>query len=273
SMSSIRGLVVQSGGFFIAIPTIFVEKCVVASVQKLVSKSGLLSYREEKLHLVSLGALLGLLNKAPEKNTEIVVLSYRGKRMAIGVDKVISEQEILIKDIGGHLKDVAVSVIGVTVLEGGVVAPILDVRYLYERWAGLEFSCRLKTPKLKRALNVLVVDDAVTSRHVISSLVSDMGHLVTQAQDGAEGWRALESQVFDLVITDLEMPQVDGIELTRRIRRADRLDDTPVIMMSVRSTKEIVAKGYEAGINAFLPKESFDGNLLKKTLRNLFPDA
>jgi chemotaxis protein histidine kinase CheA/CheY-like chemotaxis protein len=273
SMASIRALVVEAGGYRVAIPTLFVEKCVVASAQRLVSRGGLLPYMDERLHVVSLDAILGLQAKTTESDTEVIVMRYRGKRMALAVNKMISEQEILIKDAGEHLRDTAVGILGVTVLEGGVVAPILDIRYMHERWAGLEFSCRMKVPKLRRALNILVVDDAITSRHVVSSILQDMGHMVAQAQDGAEGWKIAERETFDLVVTDLEMPEVDGIELVRRIRRTERTAEMPVIMMSVRSSESVIAKAYGAGVNAFVSKEKFDGNLLRKTLRNLFPDA
>jgi chemotaxis protein histidine kinase CheA len=272
SLSMMRGIVVRANDFSAVFPSLFVEKCLRLVPAEIAASGGFLEYEGESLVPVSLAAIFGRKVEAAKSGMYLVVVNFRKRRMAIAVNRIESEQEIVVKNLGSHLQHVS-CVLGVSVLADGEPAPILDVMELYERWAGLENSCPLPLPRPKRRLSVLVVDDAVTSRHVESTILEEMGHSVIEANDGAEALQILEKYKFDLVVTDMEMPRIDGIELVRRIRRMERTANMPVIMISTLSSDEAVDRGYEAGINAYLTKDRLSGPVLRRALKNLFPDA
>lgn len=272
SYSGLKGVEVISGGVPVVIPTLFVEKCFAVGAEEFQRRDGRVAYLGEKLHLVSLGLLLGRAVEDISTGIEVLVLRFRDRRMALAVESVVGDAEFLLKGTGRHLEEEGASLLGITITREGIPAPVFDVRYLAERWAGLEFSCRVPLPKVKRKLKILVVDDALTSLHVISSFVGAMGHSVFQAHDGAEAWSMMEDYPVDLVVTDMEMPEIDGIELTRRIRRSEWFKKTPVVMVSVKGEETIVSRAFEAGANAFIHKERLDGASLEKTIKNLLPD-
>ncbi|PLX45700.1 MAG: hypothetical protein C0609_02450 [Deltaproteobacteria bacterium] len=272
SYSGLKGVKVTSGGVPVVIPTLFVEKCFRITAEEFQRRDGSIPYMGERLHLVSLALILGKKVEDVFNGLEVLVLRFRERRMALAVEKIEGDGEFLLKGTGRHLEEAGASLLGITITREGIPAPVFDVRYLAERWAGLEFSCRMPLPRVKRKLRVLVVDDALTSLHVVSSFVGAMGHSVFQAHDGAEAWNMLEDYPVDLVVTDMEMPEIDGIELTRRIRRSEWLKKTPVIMISVKSQETVIGRAFEAGVNAFVPKERLSGAYLEKTIKNILPD-
>jgi len=270
SLSALRGLVLKAGEISAAVPNLFVEKCFGCDAVELARNEGLVEYDGVKYIPVSLEAVFGKTPTAPDKTVHMVVMSFRKRKMVLACDRVVSEQELVVKNLGAHLQQVS-SVLGVSLLADGTPAPILDVIELYEHWNGLELSSALPILKRDRALDILVVDDAVTSRHVESTLLENMGHRVEQAGDGAQALRILNHKQFDLVVTDLEMPNVDGIELVRRIRRIEYLRDIPVIMVTSVASDEMVDRSFEAGINAYLTKDRLSRKVLSRSIKNLFP--
>ncbi len=271
SLSIIRGLVVRGGQVMAAFPSIFVEKCLGADRAGLAASDGLIDYEGEKLIPVALTGLFGLPTEQPSGPLHIIVLSFRKKKMAIAVDRVEREQELVVKNLDAGLQHSS-SLLGISLLADGTPAPILDVPELYERWPGLEISAALPPPEAKRSLRILVVDDAVTSRHVESTILESLGHMVEQAEDGLQAIRILEKSRFDLVVTDMDMPHVDGIELVREIRRDSALQQIPVIMVTANISDDAMDKSYEAGVNAFLTKDRLSRQVLARSIRNLFPD-
>lgn len=270
SLSTIRGLVAKSNDFHAAFPTVFVERCFGVTRDQLAASDGLVDFEGEKLIPVGLTGVFGFDTVPPPGAMHIVVLNFRKRRMAVAVDRVEREQELIVKNLGAHLHQ-ASSVLGISLLADGTPAPILDITELYERWPGLEISSALPAPSARQRLKVLVVDDAVTSRHVESTILESMGHDVEQAGDGLQAIRILEKKPFDLVVTDLEMPHVDGIELVREIRRDEKMCQMPVIMVTSVAEDEAVDRAYQAGVNAYLTKDRLSRQALGRAIRNLFP--
>jgi len=272
TLSVLRGLVVRVGEHHVVFPTIFVEKCVKASVKELAESGGRISHEGERLGVAGLRSFLGMEAAPPADDVSVVVLRFRNRRMPFAVDHVEHEREVVVKSLGAHLADTP-CVLGMTLLGEGRPAPIIDVPQLYERWRGIEFACRLPVMKKEEALRVLLVDDAVTSRHVVGSLLEQMGCRVVQAHDGMEGLRALDFNLVDLVVTDVDMPGLDGIEMVRRIRASERHRAVAVVMISARGEERDKVRGFEAGVNAYIPKDRLSGQVLRQTLRNLFPEG
>lgn len=271
SLSIIRGLIAKSEGIHAAFPTVFVEHCIGSDPASLTAKDGLIEYEGQMLKPVSLKGLFGLTPTPPVQPFHVIIFSFRKRYMALAVDRVEREQELVVKNLDDNVQH-ASCLLGISLLADGSPAPIIDIPELYERWPGLEISAALPLPETRRSLRVLVVDDAVTSRHVETSILESMGHTVEQSEDGLQAIRLLGKKEFDLVVTDLEMPNVDGIELVRQMRRDEKLKNLPVIMVTSLSDDLSMDKSYEAGVNVFLTKDRLSRQVLGRSIRKLIPE-
>lgn len=272
SLSVLRGVLARVADNPAVIPSHFVEKCVGLPSRDLMEAGGTVLHEGQRATVVSLGALLGRSPEPVRGEVQVMLLRFRGRLMPIAADGIEEEREVVVKGLGAHLADTP-CVLGVTILGDGRAAPILDVPQLYDRWQGVELSCRLPAPQVSAPLRVLLVDDAVTSRHVVATILEQMGHEVIEAQDGAEGLKLLDQQLVDLVITDVDMPRMDGIEMVRRLRRSERHKRIAVIMISARGGERDRARGYDAGVDAYISKDRLNGPALRHTLGNMFPEA
>ncbi len=272
SLTTLRALTVTSGKVTAAFPTLFVERCLRLDQRELLENDGYLIYGDEKLTPVSLERVFGLDSDDGSRAKHLLLISFRKKHMLIAVERIEREQELVVKSLGPHLQ-IASCVLGVSLSSEGRPVPIIDIPELHERWSGFEVSCVLPAPRQKRSLLVLIVDDALTSRHVETVILEELGHEVKEAGDGAEALELLEKYSFDLVMTDMEMPRIDGIELVRRIRGDARLNEMPIVMISAQRSEEARGRGYEAGVNAYLTKDRLNSLILRRTLRQLFPDV
>jgi two-component system sensor histidine kinase and response regulator WspE len=120
-----------------------------------------------------------------------------------------------------------------------------------------------------RRKRLLVVEDSLTVRELERKLLLDRGYDVEVAVDGMDGWTALRDGGFDLVLTDVDMPRLDGIELTRLIKADARLRDTPVMIISYKDREEDRRRGLEAGADYYLTKGSFQDRTLLKAVIDL----
>jgi len=199
----------------------------------------------------------------------IIVLGSGDRRVAFAVDAVIDEQEILVKPLRKPLSRVR-NVSAVTILGSGQVAPILNIVDLLK-------SARLmvksfpqiatgSTPAEAKA--ILVAEDSITSRMLLKGILESAGYRVKTAVDGMEAFTLLRAEYFDLVVSDVEMPRLNGFDLTARIRADQKLANLPVILVTALETRDDRERGLEAGANAYLIKSSFDqGNLLEAVQR------
>lgn len=197
----------------------------------------------------------------------VVILTAAEQIIALAVDDVLREEEVLVKALPRPLVRVR-NVAGVTVTGSGAVLPILNV-------ADLMKSARLHaappTPVISsshagktESKKILVVEDSITSRMLLKGILESAGYVVTVAVDGVDAFTALRETVFDLVVSDVEMPRMNGIDLTGRIRNDKRLGDLPVVLVTALESREQRERGIDAGANAYVVKSSFDqGNLLE----------
>src|SRR5690606_24367607 len=116
----------------------------------------------------------------------------------------------------------------------------------------------------KNARSILVAEDSFTSRTLLKQILESSGYTVTTAVDGREAFQLLENQTFDLVVSDVEMPHMDGFELTSKIRAHRRLGETPVVLVTALDSREHRERGADVGANAYIVKSSFEqSNLLE----------
>ena len=117
--------------------------------------------------------------------------------------------------------------------------------------------------------SVLVVEDSITSRMLLKNIIESAGYLVRTAVDGLDGLTALRAEPVDLAVLDIDMPRMNGFELTEAIRKDDRLVDLPVVLVTARSSREDRERGIELGANAYIVKSSFDQANLLDVIRQL----
>ena len=130
-----------------------------------------------------------------------------------------------------------------------------------------------ESKQVTQSKRVLVVDDSITVREVERSLLSVQGYVVDVAVDGAEGWNALRTGKYDLVVTDVDMPRMDGIELVKLIRTDARLRDLPVIIVSYKDREVDRLNGLDAGADRYLTKGSFQDDTFVQTVSELIGES
>lgn len=197
----------------------------------------------------------------------IMILRSSKQTMAFIIDEVYEEQEVLVKPFtkpiirARHLS-------GVTILGNGKPAPILNVADLIKTATKLS-SQTVSTPVVIKKKLVLVVDDTITARMLMRTILESAGFAVKTASDGQEALAILQREKFDLIVTDIEMPNMNGLQLTQAIKSDAQLATTPVVMITSMTDAEFRRKGEEAGADAFFVKSSFDQRNLLDVIKNL----
>jgi two-component system sensor histidine kinase and response regulator WspE len=165
-------------------------------------------------------------------------------------------------------------------MEDGTPLLIVDVEDMIRSMEKLSSADRLAKIRREaggdgavRRKRVLVVDDSFTVRELQRKLLDHHGYEVDVAVDGVDGWNALRSGHFDLVVSDIDMPRMDGIELVGRIRQDPRLKSTPVMVLSYKDREEDRQRGLEAGADYYLTKGSFQSDALLGAVVDLIGEA
>lgn len=162
---------------------------------------------------------------------------------------------------------------GATVLGNGRVVPILDVPDLLKSAAEVgaqarPADARPSEPERKQ-MSILVAEDSITSRSLLKNILETAGYEVKTAVDGAEAFATLKTAKFDLLVSDVDMPRLNGFGLTAKIRSDPSLADLPVVLVTALGSREDRERGIDVGANAYIVKSSFDESDLLEVLRRL----
>ncbi len=224
-------------------------------------------HRGRPVTMVALGPLLGLNGGPRFERPPCVVVRYGEDLAALVVDGFVDEREVAVKPVGGDFLKGAPFVAGSAALEDGRIAVLLHVPDIM---AEVRKMARPVTEASQtRRLKVLLVDDSPIARATESALVRALGHTVEEAQDGEDGWSKLQSAVFDLILTDVQMPRLDGFSLTRRIKQSAELAKVPVVILSSLASPEDKRRGLDAGADAYLIKGELGVESLALTIDRL----
>jgi CheY-like chemotaxis protein len=224
--------------------------------------------------LLDLGAALGLSRAAGDEPRAALLVRHASTQVAWAVDRLEGESELVVKDLGSFLGRVPF-IAGATIDGDGSVVCLLDLRELAERAVGGTHSA-LSAPRAPkpavvhgRKPRVLVVEDSVGVRELERVILEGAGYAVETAVDGLDGASRLRDDPADLVLSDVEMPGMDGFALTRTIRRTKGWENVPVIIMTSRGEDTARQAGLDAGASAYLLKNEFDQEQLVSTVRRL----
>jgi two-component system chemotaxis sensor kinase CheA len=230
--------------------------------------------------LTSLARLLGppLVEPAAGAVLNVILLAAAGRRVAITVDELIEEREIVVRPLEHAGDDAAAHFSGAALLDGSRVALVVNTGAIVG--AGSRHDHRAASIDLgtvnraaPRQWHILVVDDSITTRTLEQSVLLAAGFRVTTAVDGADAWRLVQEGGVDLVVSDVEMPRMDGLALTEQIRASSAHARLPLILVTSLDKPEQRARGLEAGADAYIMKSSFDQDTLLGLVRQLLGDA
>jgi two-component system chemotaxis sensor kinase CheA len=263
TIATFRGLLVEASSRIYALPTTSVERVVRVTNAEIKHLTGALFIDLDGL-LVPVCRLEDVLAEklAPSESGSgyltVCILSAGDHRIGVIVDDVQEEQEILVKPLGKVLSGIP-NVSGLTILGSGQVVPVLNSLDLmnYKPPIVADYDSLNQVEKKKGDnldQEILVVDDTLTARLLLTNLLETAGYKVDSARDAQEALIKLGSKKYCLVLTDVEMPKMNGFELTQAIRMRPEISKLPVIVVTSRSTNEYRERGVKAGADAFFVK-------------------
>ena len=200
-----------------------------------------------------------------------IVLQVGDERLGLRVDELLDEEEVVAKPLGAPLTRVR-NISGLAILGSGEICAVLnhaDLLRSAHKLATVPGETKTKRIAATAKTAILLVEDSALVRAMEKRILEDAGYEVVAAVDGVDALDALGRRPFAAVVSDILMPNMDGLTLTARIRQEPRYKDLPVILVTSLSSDEDKRRGLEVGANAYIPKPSFDQRVLLETLRRL----
>ncbi|WP_313298303.1 hybrid sensor histidine kinase/response regulator [Pseudomonas sp.] len=282
TLSVVRSLVVEVGGEAYAFPLAHIERTLEVAAEDIVQIEGRQHFWHEGRH-IGLVAASQLLNRPADlgqaSSLRVVVIREREHLYAVAVERLVGERVLVVMPLDprlGKVQDISAGAL----LDDGSVVLIIDVEDLLRSVEKLLSTGRLEriAPGAQGARGasrqrILVVDDSLTVRELQRKLLSNRGYEVAVAVDGMDGWNALRGEHFDLLITDIDMPRMDGIELVTLVRRDQRLQSLPVMVVSYKDREQDRQRGLDAGADYYLAKASFHDDALLDAVVELIGGA
>ena len=281
TLSVVRALVVTIGGEAYAFPLAQIERMLRLPRSAIVQLEGRQHFwlEDEHVGLISAAQLLQCNEKQGDDDSiPIVLIRDREQYHGLAVEAFLGEFTLVLMPLDGRLgkvRDVAAGAL----LHDGTPVLILDVDDLLNSVGKLLGTGHLErvdhASHARQAVSkrVLVVDDSLTVRELERKLLLSRGYQVSVAVDGMDGWNALRAETFDLLITDIDMPRMDGIELVTLVRQDPRLRSLPVMVVSYKDREEDRRRGLEAGADYYLAKASFHDEALLDAVQTLIGEA
>lgn len=264
-------LAVRSGETVYALPVGMIEQAQKIKRQDLVNAyaAGEITWADKKYPIHYLSKLLDHEEHQPEDHaySSILLLRSGSYNTALHIDEVVGNQEAVMKPIGAQLARVP-GIVGATVAGDGSIMLIINPVQLANREILAVGSVIVKTAKKVAVVTAkpraLVVDDSLTMRKVLGRLLEREGYEVLLAKDGMDAMQVLQESTPDIILTDIEMPRMDGFGLARNIRDDARTTNTPLIMISSRTADKHQNLAKEIGVDAFFGKPVQDDELIEK---------
>ena len=283
SLATSQVFIVASGGQLYALPVDFVQSIRQIKLEDVMMMEGYdtIAMGEEAISLLRLDDLMGLSTPSPKEeetapdSLNCAVLFDGKRRIGLLVDDILEQTEIVVKSHGKILGSVR-NISGATILGNGRVCMVLnplDLIHSARSMGAADMGTKLRRQKEEKAQEVkkrlLLVEDSITTRTQEKRILLSAGYEVTTAVDGLDAWNKLSVEMFDGIVSDVEMPNMSGFDLASKIRENASFQDIPVILVTSLSSDEDRKKGLDSGADAYISKPSFDQTILLETLRKL----
>jgi len=280
TLSVVRALLVEVVGEPYAMPLGFIAHTLRLAESAVASTEGRAHFAFEgrRTGLVNASQVLGHSGTPRAGALSVVVVGEGARQFGVVVDRFLGERECVVQALDprlGKIKDISAG----SVMEDGAPVLIIDMEdfvcSVEKIAAGAVLGGVLTTTAAPAVTpkRILVVDDSLTVRELERKLLEGRGYAVQIAVDGMEGWNAVRTGVYDLVITDVDMPRLDGVELTTLIKQDAKLGALPVMIVSYKDREEDRRRGLDAGADYYLTKGSFHDDTMLNAVRDLIGDA
>ncbi|MBE0627927.1 MAG: hybrid sensor histidine kinase/response regulator [Burkholderiales bacterium] len=279
TLATVRVLVVEVNGHPYGLPVEYVQvsKQVAADAVFAVEGRDAILHQGSPVSVAALGELLQLprsversaAGEAPVA-TPCVLLAVGSETFGVFVDELLDEQQVVLKPQSALLERVR-NVAGATILDSGEICMVLNPQDLLAsvRKGAAPIAAPEAHSAGERKKAILLAEDSITTRTQETRILESAGYEVVAAADGLEAWNKLAARAFDAVVSDVMMPNLDGLALAARIRREPRYAELPIILVTSLASNDDKRRGLEAGANAYLTKTAFDQRILLDCLQRL----
>jgi len=236
--------------------------------------------RGKSIPLLNLAEALGMKEqkKEVEKNTNrnekseltVIIANHLNNKYGFIVDQIIKEEEIFIKSTGNHLGKIE-GVSGITILANGEILVVLDLNDIIMKtsYSHAAYKKQKKIIQKKKKKKILVVEDSVTTRELEKAILENAGFEVETAIDGVDALTKLSKLMVDIIVSDIQMPRMDGFELCKKIKSDENLKEIPLIFVTSVIKEEEKRKGLNVGARAYITKNQFDQMNLIETIERI----
>jgi two-component system sensor histidine kinase and response regulator WspE len=283
TLSVVRALLVQVAGEPYAIPLTQISRTLKLPRQHVSALEGrhFFMLGDQQIGIISAHEVLECGEPVlQEEELPVVVIGDRSSRFGLIVDRFLGQRELVVHPLDfrlGKVQDISAAAL----MEDGSPVLIVDVDEMLRSIEKVNSVGRVMRlgpaaiPNLKRQKRVLAVDDSLTVRELERKILSGRGYHTDVAVDGIDGWNAVRSGKYDLVLTDIDMPRMGGIELAALIKKDPRLKDVSVMIVSYKEREEDRIRGMEAGADYYLAKGNFHDETLVRAVADLIgePEA
>ena len=277
TLATAHVLLVEVNGDPYALPVEFVQTARLVDYSEIFAIEGreTIILDDRPVSVARLADLLELPPPSEEDDTATdrfpcIILKVGDDRLGLLVDALIDEQDVVLKRQSRLLQRVR-NISGATILGTGEVCVVLNPQDLLESVRKYAGSVKTERPVESKPIQqvLLLVEDSIATRTQEKRILEAAGYEVVTAVDGLDGLNKLKTRQFDAVVSDIQMPNLDGLELTARIRSDSQYSDLPIVLVTSMATDEDKRKGAEAGANAYITKSAFNQDVLLDTLRRL----
>lgn len=271
SVVSMRGLSVRAGSGTFVLPSTHVERTLRVATSDLGSAEGVTIIQmngSEPLRLRWLSAIMGDVRTEDPGVLKVVVVTEGQTRLGLVVDEIIGDTTFVIKSLPWNVRRLR-GIIGATQQGASELALVPDMAQLVRRDSNQSEAHKVKVADARPRPRILIADDSLTSRTLERNILVGAGFEVETVEDGAAAFAALERRPFDLLVSDVQMPEMSGLELTRRVRATPSLGKLPVILVTSLDQSEDIQEGARAGANEYIVKGQFDQKALLEAVSRL----
>lgn len=276
SLTSLRSLIIKARDSVFAIPIDAIEETLHVAVQECLNVTGHLAirHRNQLIYLVELGSVLQCRpprSCASQEQYFVLLAHAQGKRVGLIVDAILDEQDVVVKQLPPHLRKATKMIAGAAISSYNSILLILHLPEVLAQIARMTFEAPsiASEPLFQAAPRILLVEDSINTAEIEKHILETSGFLVDVASDGVDALEHLHQTTYAAIITDIEMPRMDGFTFTQRVRQLPQYASVPVIIVTSLARDSDKKRGMQVGANAYITKGHFEQHRLLETIKSL----